>query len=230
MKVKFANRIYDVLFTKELAGLTMYAVEDELNHIDWLINVEVVDAEKKELKKVEQKPVEWNPQPGDIFRKKGTEKPTYTLCSRGEDKITYGFVENREEGIAGGDISIFSLQENYELVERLRPIEEVIGEEFNKQLNQLKKTKKNNQELTWFKKFLCNITNLGKPDEKELEELKSNAKGLLKIARKQIASEIDVEDMVEEKKDSLNLEKDAYFAFGAYRKGIEDTLKKIKEG
>ena len=43
MKVKFANRIYEVLFTKELAGLTMYAVEDEPNHIDWLINVEVID-------------------------------------------------------------------------------------------------------------------------------------------------------------------------------------------
>ena len=55
MKVKFANRIYDVLFTKELAGLTMYAVEDEPNHIDWLINVEVVDAEKKELKKLSQR-------------------------------------------------------------------------------------------------------------------------------------------------------------------------------
>lgn len=54
MKVKFANRIYEVLFTKELAGLTMYAVEDEPNHIDWLINVEVVDAKKKELKKIEE--------------------------------------------------------------------------------------------------------------------------------------------------------------------------------
>ena len=56
MKIKFANKIYEVLFTKELAGLTMYAVEDEPNHIDWLINVEVVDADKKELKKIEQKP------------------------------------------------------------------------------------------------------------------------------------------------------------------------------
>lgn len=64
MKVKFANRIYEVLFTKELAGLTMYAVEDEPNHIDWLINVEVIDAEKKELKKIEQKPAEWNEEMG----------------------------------------------------------------------------------------------------------------------------------------------------------------------
>ena len=55
MKVKFANKVFEVLYTKEVAGLTMYAVEDEPNHIDWLINVEVIDAEKKELKKIEQK-------------------------------------------------------------------------------------------------------------------------------------------------------------------------------
>ena len=67
MKVKFANRIYEVLFTKELAGLTMYAVEDEPNHIDWLINVEVVDAEKKELKKIEQPKQEWSEEDETMF-------------------------------------------------------------------------------------------------------------------------------------------------------------------
>ena len=55
MKVKFANRIYEVLFTKELAGLTMYAVEDEPNHIDWLIHVEVIDAENRQLRKIESR-------------------------------------------------------------------------------------------------------------------------------------------------------------------------------
>ena len=55
MKVKIANKILEVLFTKEVAGQTMYAVEDEPNHIDWLINVEVVDAEKKELKKIDNR-------------------------------------------------------------------------------------------------------------------------------------------------------------------------------
>lgn len=57
MKVKFANKVFEVLYTKEVEGLTMYAVEDEPNHIDWLINVEVIDTEKKELKKIEPKPV-----------------------------------------------------------------------------------------------------------------------------------------------------------------------------
>lgn len=45
MKVKFANRVYEVLYTKEVAGKIMYAIEDEPNHIDWLVNVEVVDPE-----------------------------------------------------------------------------------------------------------------------------------------------------------------------------------------
>lgn len=56
MKVKYANKVFEVLYTKELAGQTMYAVEDEPNHIDWLVNVEVVDADKKELKKIEKNP------------------------------------------------------------------------------------------------------------------------------------------------------------------------------
>lgn len=50
MKVKFANRIFEVLYTKEVAGLALYAVEDEPNHVDWLTNVEVIDAEKVESK------------------------------------------------------------------------------------------------------------------------------------------------------------------------------------
>ena len=80
MKVKFANRIYEVLFTKELAGLTMYAVEDEPNHIDWLINVEVVDAEKKELRKIEQKHVKVPKfKVGDFIQFKGMGHTRYTI-------------------------------------------------------------------------------------------------------------------------------------------------------
>ena len=56
MKVKFANKVFEVLYTMEVAGKTMYAVEDEPNHIDWLVNVEVVDDEKKESDKSEQEP------------------------------------------------------------------------------------------------------------------------------------------------------------------------------
>ena len=85
------------------------------------------DREKKELRKID-----WNPQPGDTFRKKGTESPIYHLCDKTEDGIYFGFVEERENGAAGGEISIFALKNKYELVERLKPIEKVIEKEFNK--------------------------------------------------------------------------------------------------
>lgn len=87
---------------------------------------------KKDEKQGEQKPTEWNPQPGDTFRKKGTISPTYHLCNKREDGITFGFVENNEVGISGGEITIFALRNDYELVERLKPIEKVVEEEFNK--------------------------------------------------------------------------------------------------
>ena len=47
MKVKFANKIYEVLYSKEVAGKTVYAVEDEPNHVDWLVNVEVIDTDEE---------------------------------------------------------------------------------------------------------------------------------------------------------------------------------------
>lgn len=72
MKVKFANKVFDVLYTKKVAGQTMYAVEDEPNHIDWLVNVEVVDDNKKELKKIEQKSIDYNEE-----LKKCRENPLY---------------------------------------------------------------------------------------------------------------------------------------------------------
>lgn len=68
MRVKYANKVFQVLYTKEVAGLTLYAVEDEPNHVDWLVNVEVVDAEKKEPKKIEQKHTEWSEEDEKMFR------------------------------------------------------------------------------------------------------------------------------------------------------------------
>ena len=85
------------------------------------------DFEKKELKKID-----WNPQPGDVFRKKGTISPKYHLCAKREDGITFGFVENSEVCISGGEITIFALRNDYELVEKLKPMENIIKEEFNK--------------------------------------------------------------------------------------------------
>lgn len=89
------------------------------------------NAEKKELKKID---AEWEPQTGDTFRKKGTTSPTYHLCNKREDGITFGFVENCEVGISGGEITIFALKRDYELVERPKSIEDVVEKELNKAL------------------------------------------------------------------------------------------------
>lgn len=98
-------------------------IEDLLN----LSNVQKTTKNRKE-------PDKWEPQTGDTFRKKGTTSPTYHLCDKREDGITFGFVENREVGIAGGEITIFALQQDYELVERPKSIEDVVEEELNKGL------------------------------------------------------------------------------------------------
>lgn len=66
--------------------------------------------------------------------------------------------------------------------------------------------------------------------EWRLKEIKHEAQELLKYARKQIVSELDVDDIVDEKVDSLDLSRDGYFATGAYRSGVIDTIKRIKEG
>lgn len=110
--------------TKEQRGLLFQKIKEA--GCEW-------DAGKKELKKIKEQ--EWEPQPGDKFRKKGTCSPLYYLCSKREDGIHFGFVQEMENGAAGGEISIFALKTEYELVERLKPFEELIEEEFNKAFN-----------------------------------------------------------------------------------------------
>ena len=83
-------------------------------------------------KQGEQKPAEkveeiWIPQSGDIIRKKGTTEPTYTLCRK--EGIYFSYVQNMDNGIAGGYLSVYSLSD-YELVERPKTIEEAINELF----------------------------------------------------------------------------------------------------
>ena len=72
MKVKFAGRVYDVKETRTLpGGLTQYGVEDEPGHIDWLVNVKIVDDGA-----------------GYGFKSEGASYPTKTVKFDG-DKFTY---------------------------------------------------------------------------------------------------------------------------------------------
>lgn len=75
------------------------------------------DEKNMELVRSANEPEEWIPQEGDKFRKKGTEKPLYQLCSK-VDYSCFSFVQIMESGAAGGEIYVSTLVSEYELVER----------------------------------------------------------------------------------------------------------------
>lgn len=81
----------------------------------------------------------WTPQVGDIVRLKGTEKPLYHLCGI-SNYCMFSFVQEMENGIAGGEISEYVLVKNYELVERPQKIEdamETIWEKYETEYNKI---------------------------------------------------------------------------------------------
>lgn len=81
MKVKFANKIYEVLYTMKFLGKHIYAVEDEPNHIDWLVNVEVINEEKS--MKVYR--VENEAEQKGLWRKfDGTYEPLFDMLTDGQ--------------------------------------------------------------------------------------------------------------------------------------------------
>jgi hypothetical protein len=88
MKVKFADKVYEVLYTKEVAGKTMYAVEDEPNHIDWLVNVEVIDEESKD-ERIRNPSIKWN---------ENTKENKPSICHSILMKTTHGIAEGEWRG------------------------------------------------------------------------------------------------------------------------------------
>ena len=89
-----------------------------------------------ELEKPSIKKDQWIPQSGDRIRKKETIKPIYLLYSKTD--LGFRFVEEREVGIAGGELSFWDLKENYELVERPKTIEEALDELFEPFMSHIK--------------------------------------------------------------------------------------------
>lgn len=78
----------------------------------------------------------WTPQVGDIFRRKGTEKPLYRLCGK-SNYFYYRFVQITESGIAGGELYLYDLCKNYELVERPKTIDTMFKEQLNTETKEL---------------------------------------------------------------------------------------------
>lgn len=84
----------------------------------------------------------WIPKIGDIVRLKGTEKPLYALCSNDQHTFLFTIIEIRNSGIAGGEISLYTLMQDYELVERPKKLEDVLEEQIKKPfLKTMKKTR-----------------------------------------------------------------------------------------
>jgi len=46
MKVKYADRIYNVVTTSNYGGMTWYGIEDEPGHIDWVHEVEIIEEDE----------------------------------------------------------------------------------------------------------------------------------------------------------------------------------------
>lgn len=114
------------------------------------------------MEKNTKKQEEWIPQEGDIFRKKGTEKPLYQLCSK-VGYSSFSFVQIMESGIAGGEIYDCTLVSEYELAERPKKLEEAVEDLFEP----LRKYFQNKKEL---EDFITNV-NIQKEAEKFKEEV-----------------------------------------------------------
>ena len=97
MKIKYANKIYDVLYTMKVLGKLIYAVEDEPNHIDWLTNVEVINEEEIEQKYV---PLKFNV--GDWIVYNGTICKIYKTSP--DDKFYHCFDSNDNIHIYNRDL------------------------------------------------------------------------------------------------------------------------------
>ncbi len=137
-----------------------FIVEDYIEEI--VISIGMKSENNMELVESAKKQEEWIPQEGDIFRKKGTEKPLFQLCS----KINYScfsFVQIMESGIGGGEIYDSILVSEYELVERPKKLEEAVED----LLEPLRKYFQNKKEL---EDFIRNV-NIQKETEKFKEEV-----------------------------------------------------------
>jgi hypothetical protein len=131
------------------------------------------DENNMELVRSANEPEEWIPQEGDKFRKKGTEKPLYQLCSK-VDYSCFSFVQIMESGAAGGEIYVSTLVSEYELVERPKNRPKAIED----LLEPLRKYFQNKEEL---EDFIRNVNIQEETDKFKKEILLKEANGFNSI-------------------------------------------------
>lgn len=131
------------------------------------------DENNMELVRSANEPEEWIPQEGDKFRKKGTEKPLYQLCSK-VDYSCFSFVQIMESGAAGGVNDVSTLVSEYELVERPKNMPKAIED----LLEPLRKYFQNKKEL---EDFIRNVNIQEEADKFKKEILLKEANGFNSI-------------------------------------------------
>jgi hypothetical protein len=131
------------------------------------------DENNMELVKSAKEQEEWIPQEGDIFRKKGTEKPLYQLCSK-VDYSCFSFVQEMECGAAGGEIYVSTLVSEYELVKRPKNVRKAVEE----MLEPLRNYFQNKKEL---EDFIRNVNIQEEADKFKKEILLKEANGFNSI-------------------------------------------------
>lgn len=131
------------------------------------------DENNMELVKSAKEQEEWIPQEGDKFRKKGTEKPLYQLCSK-VDYSCFSFVQIMESGAAGGEIYVSTLVSEYELVERPKNVRKAVED----LLEPLRKYFQNKKEL---EDFIRNVNIQEETDKFKKEILLKEANGFNSI-------------------------------------------------
>ena len=162
----FRYEIVDIVTGEKFYAYSVRCIEPTFvveNYIEEIVtgigmggenNMELVESAKEQE--------EWIPQEGDKFRKKGTEKPLYQLCSK-VDNLCFSFVQIMESGAAGGEIYVSTLVSEYELVERPKNTPKAIED----LLEPLRKYFQNKKEL---EDFIRNV-NIQKETENFKKEL-----------------------------------------------------------
>lgn len=173
----FRYEIVDIVTGEKFYAYSVRCIEPTFvveNYIEEIVTGIGMGGENNmELMESAKEQEEWIPQEGDIFRKKGTEKPLYKLWSK-VGYSCFSFEQIMESGVAGGEIYVPTLVSEYELVERPKIIPKAIED----LLEPLRNYFQNKKEL---EDFIRNVNIQEEADKFKKEILLKEANGFNSI-------------------------------------------------
>jgi hypothetical protein len=175
----FRYEIVDIITGEKFYAYSVRCIESAFVVENYTIvtTIEMKDENNMELVKNAKEQEEWIPQEGDIFRKKGIEKPLYQLCSK-VGYSCFSFVQIMENGIAGGEIYVSTLVSEYELVKRPKNMQKTFEELLEPLLEPLRNYFQNKKEL---EDFIRNVNIQEEADKFKKEILLKEANGFNSI-------------------------------------------------